>query len=124
MHSCPCTRCHAYEQGHDLGEKHKGNNSVQLLPKPSLKGPVPSQILEKAFADVIDTLKLEMQQEGQAKADEAAQASRRLFMERLKKYGDGNWGRDTAIKQYRRRKWWWMQEQQRVYEDVENGLSI
>jgi hypothetical protein len=91
---------------------------------------VPSEILEKAFADTLPLLQAEIRQKSlfdaggctDEEVSQASQASRKHFVTRVRKYGDGNWGQATIIKQYRRRKWWWLQEASEQH--TASGLSI
>lgn len=132
FHECTCTACLEFRRpsgNQKQSTKGKDVDRLQLMPKPSLKGPVPTEIMEKAFADILPTLQEELRvkhlfekHECTPEAlDVAIQASRKHFIERVQKYGDGCWGKATIIKQYRRRKWWYVQDSEHA---THSGLSI
>jgi hypothetical protein len=95
-HECGCQDCQSWQ---DSAVTHK----------PDLKGPVPCEIVEKAFDDTLGVLLEEYSlrnklKEGnctQAELDAAITRTRKFFVSRVQSYGDGLYMTSIITKQVR-----------------------
>jgi hypothetical protein len=102
-HECACQNC------------MRITDTANAAHKPDLKGPVPCEIIEKAFEDTVRVLLEEFSMRKQVKDGECTQAeldaaitrTRKFFVSRVQSYGDGLYSTSIITKQFRRRKGWW-----------------
>eukprot|EP00935_MAST-01C_sp_MAST-1C-sp1_P000290 g290.t1 len=107
-HECGCQRC----------VRVMNDTPGMMDSKPDLKGPVPCELVEKAFEDSLGVLleeytlkdRLKRGECTQAELDAAITRTRKFFVSRVESYGEGKYATSIITKQFRRRKCWYESE--------------